>query len=60
MQELTLEELAAAIYEAHDGDPRKIALECAALAIENERLEKAASAGLRRLPPISIGGEKKG
>lgn len=60
MPELTPEELAAAIYEAHDGDPRKIALECAALAIENERLEKVASAGLRRLPPISTVSEKNG
>ena len=43
-----IEKLAQAILEAHKGDPEALARECAILAIENERLEAAASAGLRR------------
>ena len=43
-----IEKLAKEIVEAHNGDPMALARECAILAIENERLEAAASAGLRR------------
>lgn len=43
-----IEKLAKEIFEAHDGDPMALARECAILALENESLEVASSAGLRR------------